>query len=76
MSYSVQVGEYSTEIPVWWRNFIESIMPLGTLRESWDVFLDQQLKPYRAIYLSEVVSTPTLIFESERDAMMFILRWS
>lgn len=69
------VGRYTTEGPVWWFKFLNASIPLigGA---TWEERLADTLKSYNAIYISQIDSRPTLIFDSERDAMMFILKWS
>ena len=71
MTYSVRVGEYRKDGPEWWFNFLRSVIALIS-GKTWNALLNEGLKPYNACYLDN----STLMFDSEKDAILFILKWS
>lgn len=75
MTHSITVGKYLGEGPHWWFNFLQACL-LTVNGKSWEDLLDEKLKSYNAIYLSKISSSPMLIFDSEKDATVFILKWS
>lgn len=72
MATSFHVSKFTNLSPKWWLNFLQSL-PLPTKNSN--ALINENLKKWNAFYLDRSIET-TLIFDTEKDATMFILRWS
>jgi len=68
--FIVHMGIFTNEIPRYWLNFLSSIEPFI---EDWREESNRLLKQYNAVYIED---PERLIFDSEQDYMLFVLRWS
>lgn len=75
MKSSFTLSRFTHECPRWWINFLQSL-PYTSSDLPYSSLVSKNLKKWNAIYLDQVTSTPTLMFDTEKDATMFILRWS
>ena len=65
----VTLGIFTNEIPSYWLNFLSNFPFI----ENWREELNRSLKQYNAVYVED---PGKLIFDSEQDYMIFLLRWS
>lgn len=70
-----QVSKFTNMSPNWWVNFLQSL-PLTKSNFAFHALINENLKKWNAVYLDKSVRTPTIVFDTEKDATMFILRWS
>lgn len=69
----VTLGIFTNEIPSYWLNFLSSIdLSIGAIGD-WREESNRALKQYNAVYVED---PGKLIFDSEQDYMLFVLRWS
>lgn len=74
MNTKFQVSKFTNLSPKWWLNFLQSL-PLTA--NNFHPLINENLKKWNAVYLDCCsVETPTVVFDTEKDATMFILRWS
>lgn len=73
MNTKFRVSKFTNLSPKWWLNFLQSL-PLTT--NNFHALINETLKEWNAVYLDHSVETPTVVFDTEKDATMFILRWS
>lgn len=59
----------------WWHNFWDAITAdldhLITVDE-----INESLKKYKGSYKNGAVGIPCIVFDTEQDCVMFMLRWS
>ncbi len=81
MTFCVELPYYMTECPVWWINYIRYIKQ-ELLYEHGDArhrLLNKKLNDYGAVYkgrLANNIPNSLVIFNTEEDAIAFILRWA
>lgn len=75
MTCAFTVDNFSHLSPGWWLNFLRSL-PLTKSPDDYIKLINSELKNWRAIYVTELTVTPKVIFEEEKYATMFLLRWS
>ena len=68
--FVVTVGRFTNEIPSYWLNFLSNLPPFI---EDWREESNRSLKQYNAVYVED---PERLIFDSEQNYMLFVLRWS
>jgi hypothetical protein len=68
--FVVPMGIFTNEIPSYWLNFLFS---LDLSINDWRKESNRSLKQYNAVYVED---PERLIFDSEQDYMLFVLRWS
>ncbi len=68
--FVVPMGIFTNEIPSYWLNFLSNLTPFI---EDWREESNRSLKQYNAVYVED---PERLIFDSEQDYMLFVLRWS
>jgi len=80
MTYvTVDVGRNGNRIPVW-DNFISHLYETypDKLKEynSYRYYLDIELRPYKAIYITDEITYFKLIFDNEKYKTLFFIKWS
>ena len=68
--FVVPMEIFTNEIPSYWLNFLGNLTPFI---EDWREESNRSLKQYNAVYVED---PERLIFDSEQDYMLFVLRWS
>ena len=68
--FVVPMRIFTNEIPSYWLNFLSNLTPFI---EDWREESNRSLKQYNAVYVED---PERLIFDSEQDYMLFVLRWS
>lgn len=68
--FVVPMGIFTNEIPKYWLNFLSNLSPFI---EDWREESNRSLKQYNAVYVED---PERLIFDSEQDYMLFVLKWS
>lgn len=80
MAFELQLSMSVNEVPKFWLNFlIDRSGEMDNKIVSLDTFvivINEQLKCFNCIYISTEDKEPTLLFSTEKDATLFILRWS
>lgn len=75
MKHVIHVSKFSNQAPIWWMNFLRSL-PLIKSNSAFHSMINTNLKKWNAVYLEHSVERPTIIFDTEKDAAIFIFKWS
>ena len=77
MNHSIKLTWFLITSPNSWQNFCEHIVDDATLDKNGFVqeYVNDKLAPYNAKYDSSSVP-PRIVFETESDKVMWVLKWS
>ena len=76
--YVLDLGDFNKEAPQWWQNFAtEHYAGQAHLMEGWVRAFNKNLKKYRGKFEVDMVKQRKfVVFQSEEDAVMFMVRWA